>query len=125
MLYRIHTNHDLQYHFYIHVGAQSPNSPSSLRAINVGLNSATIEWTVYSIRYTPETYIVKYGPQSILLEESEPVKGSFDIVTRNQVFSVNLTGLFPGTYYSFVVVANNGYGSRTSSRSGFWTGGRG
>ena len=97
--------------FLFQLGAQLPGRPSNPHVINVGLYSATIQWTVISIRYTPETYTVRYGINR-LSEESEPVESGLDFVTRYQVFSVNLTGLLPATEYTVQVVANNDYSRR-------------
>ena len=130
-IHHTHTNsgQDLYSHSYIHIGERSPGPLSSLHAINVGLTSATIQWTVSIIRYTPETYTVWYGTSIYSyssLRESEPVESGSDFVTPNQTFSVNLTGLLPATEYSFWVVPRNDYYSyQYSYLSTFITGGTG
>ena len=112
-------------HFDVYIGRSSPYSLQSLQAINIGLYCATIQWTVRQIAYTPETYVVRYGMHSILLEESEQVESGSDYVTINQVFSVNLTGLRPATKYSFRVFSSNSHSRRYSLQSSFMTKGNG
>ena len=49
------------YHIYYSAGPRQPEVPMVVTATNVQDSSALIQWTVSSIAYTPETYVVEYG----------------------------------------------------------------
>ena len=81
----------------------------------ISTNSAIIQWTVPSIAYTPEMYVVEYGdvPDS-LIYSGDPVTSRDDIVTANKDYSFQLKGLKPGTMYYFIIESQN---SNLSSRT--------
>ena len=70
--------------------------------------SATIQWTVPSIAYTPETYVVKYGTSQDSLDlTSDSQHSGPDINIGSRTYSVRLSNLEPATTYYYKVVATN------------------
>ena len=89
---------------------------------NVRHNRATIQWTVARIAYTPETYTVHFGNSSgSLTNVSQQQESGDDFTATNLQFSVELTGLSPGSTYYYQVVAVNSVGSTTSDEQNFTT----
>ena len=79
-------------------------------------NTATIHWTVSMIAYTPETYTVHFGNSSGSLtpfNQQQPSGNNF--TANNLLFSIQLTGLAPGTTYYYQVVAVNSQPGSTQS----------
>jgi len=89
-------------------GPRPPNSPQDISTINIRDNRATIQWTVPSIAYTPETYVVEYGTSqdSLGLTSGSQHSGP-DITATDVTYSVQLSNLEPATTYHYQVVANN------------------
>ena len=84
-------------------------------------NSATIRWTVPSIAYTPETYVVRYGTTNVNRVSNEMSSGS-DISVTDLTLSVQLTGLEQLTEYMYEVQSSSSMGrATTSSRETFMT----
>ena len=77
---------------------------------------ATIEWTMDSISYTPETYYVKYGTSQELNNQSVIVYGSEDIHTVDKNYTVQIDGL---SKYFYQVIANNSVGKTSSDTECF------
>ena len=102
-------------------GPVQPVAPINLRSRNTGATSATIEWTVPIVIYTPESYVVNYIAGACLGQPlmSVPVQSGTDFVSENQIFSADLTGLVDNTTYSYQVVATNSVGSTTSAPQSF------
>ena len=102
-------------------GPVQPVAPINLRSRNTGATSATIEWTVPIVIYTPESYVVNYIAGASLGQPlmSVPVQSGTDFESENQIFSVDLTGLVDNTTYSYQVVATNSVGSTTSAPQSF------
>ena len=85
-------------------------------------SSAHIQWTVSSIAYTPETYVVEYGTSQDSLDmTSDPSHSGGDIIVVNQMYSVQLSSLEPDTQYYYQVVATNTALSRSSNLLSFRT----
>ena len=86
-------------------------------------SSALIQWTVSSIAYTPETYVVEYGTSQDSLDmTSDPTHSGEDITIANVTFSVTLPALRENTTYYIHIVATNTAGrSNTSSVQRFMT----
>ena len=78
-----------------------------LMADNITYNSAIIRWTVPSLSYDPEIYIVEYG----LAMDSLTMTSSSDVTPLNYMDdfqgSVTLTGLNQLTLYYYRVMATN------------------
>ena len=89
---------------------------------NIQDSSALIQWTVSSIAYTPETYVVEYGTSQDSLDmTSDPTHSGEDITVVKQMYSVQLSSLEPVTQYYYQVVANNTALSRSSNLLSFRT----
>ena len=100
----------------------SPLQPSNLMSTDVRHNRATIQWTVSMIAYTPENYTVHFGTSPGSLSPFNQQRQSGDNFTAtNFPFSLQLTGLSPGTRYYYQVVAMNSVGSTTSDEQSFTT----
>ena len=85
-------------------------------------STAPIQWTVSSIAYTPETYVVKYGTSQDSLDmTSHQTHSGGDITVVNQMYSVQLSSLEPVTQYYYQVVATNTARSRSSTPHMFTT----
>ena len=104
------------------VGPSSPSQPTSVRYINTTHSTATIEWRISSIAYTPETYYVEYGTsRSVLNQQSRSIESGSDLTITNQLYSVDITGLMSNTTYYYRVVASNSFTSTPSTISSFVT----
>ena len=98
------------------IGPGPPMQPTDLAVISSDATTATVQWTVPVIAYTPETYIVSYSTRSLTRQVlmSDPVESGADFDAVNQMFSVELTGLEPNTAYNYQVISSNTVGSNTS-----------
>ena len=104
------------------VGPRSPSMPTSVRFTNTSHSTATLEWRIPLITYTPETYYIEYGISSTMLDQRSVSTGSGgDLTVMNQVYSVDLTGLSSNTTYYYRVVASNSFTSTSSSLGTFVT----
>ena len=104
-------------------GPSPPLQPSNLMSTGVRHNRATIQWTVPRIAYTPENYTVHYGtsPGSLTPFNQQEQSGD-DFTATSLQFSIQLTGLAPGTRYYYQVVAMNSVpGSTQSTINSFTT----
>ena len=90
--------------------------PTNVRVITASATTAVVLWTVTTIAYTPETYVVSYSTGSLKRQVlmSEPVESGADFDAVNQLFSVELTGLEPNTTYNYQVISSNTVGTNTS-----------
>ena len=83
-------------------------TPDNAAAIDVLDNRGTIQWTVPSIAYTPETYVVEYGTSQDSLDlTSDSQHSGPDITVTDVTYSVQLFNLEPATTYHYRVVATN------------------
>ena len=100
----------------IYSGPEHPMMPVLDGIGNISDSSALIQWTVSSIAYTPETYVVEYGTSQDSLDmTSDPTHSGEDITVVNQMYSVTLTDLREKTTYYVHIVANNTAGRSTTS----------
>ena len=93
----------------------------NLMAVDITHNSATIRWTVSSLTYDPEIYVVQYGlAMDSLTNNSAMVIGDITPVNYMEAFqgSVTLTGLNRLTTYFYRVMSTNSHGSATFSAIG-------
>ena len=88
----------------------SPLQPDNVRSSDVQDSRATVQWTVTSISYTPETYVVMYGTAEGNLDTTSVEEREDDITARDVSFSVQLSGLQPATVYYYIVRATNSHG---------------
>ena len=102
------------------IGPVSPVVATSTRYINGSHSTATIEWRVSAISYTPENYTVEYGTSSSsLTERSTTLSSSSDLTVTNMLYSVTITGLSSNTTYYYRVVSSNGFFSTATSQRSF------
>ena len=93
-----------------------PYPPQQVHSDIVTHNTALIQWTVSSIAYTPETYVVEYGTsQNSLDMTSDPTHSGEDITIANVTYSVTLSDLRENTTYYVHIVATNTAGRSTTS----------
>ena len=96
---------------------------TNLMDISTSFDSATIQWTVPLIAFTPETYVVHYGTNIGSLNlMSDPVESGYDFEAVNIIFTIHLNGLHPGTLYYYQVSATNSNASILSDIELFQTG---
>ena len=121
--YMMYILYSLFHHLHVCalIGPSDPVQPTSLRATGTSFNGTTIHWTVTRIAYTPETYTVHFGtsPGSLTNVSQQRPSGD-DFTATNLSFSVQLTGLTPGTDYSYRVVATNTVGRTAMSVIGMF-----
>ena len=87
-------------------------------AVDITQNSVIIRWTVLSLSYDPEIYIVQYGlAMDSLTMTSSMVMGDVTPLNYMDEFqgSVTLTGLSRLTPYYYRVMATNGGGTTFSA----------
>ncbi len=95
---------------------------TDLTATSDFYNTATIQWTVPVIAYTPETYVVYYGTDMSTLDRmSDTVSSGSDFVATNIQLFVELTGLTFSTEYYYQLVANNTFAPTYSEVMNFTT----
>ena len=110
------------YIIYYYSGPDQPMMPVLVGTGIISDSSALIQWTVSSIAYTPETYVVKYRTSQDNLDmTSDPTDSGEDITVVNQMYSVQLSNLEPATQYYYQVVATNTALSRSSNLLSFRT----
>ena len=100
-----------------------PNPPQQVHSDIVTHNTALIQWTVSSIVYTPETYVVEYGTSQDSLDmTSDPTHSGEDITIASVTYSVTLSDLRENTtYYVHIVATNTADRSTTISVERFTT----
>ena len=105
-------------HTHLTSGPRAPHYPQQVSVRQITPNSATIQWTVPSIAYTPETYVVKYGTsQDNLNLTSGSQHSGPDISIGSRSYSVQLSGLRVATLYYFSIVATNTVGPNGTNGS--------
>ena len=93
-----------------------PIPPIGLSVSGITHNSATISWTVTSLSYGPETYVVQYGTVMNNLDQTSSMENSgSDIFLTDFTHSISLTGLQLTTTYYYRVIAMNSGGGMTPS----------
>ena len=97
-------------------GPTDPVAPFPFNAIDVFGSQVTIQWTVPSIAYTPETYVVQYGLfENSISSNSSLVQSITDIAITDKTYHVVLMGLEPVTEYFYRVVSTNTVGRSTTT----------
>ena len=99
-----------------------PRALVSVRSGDVTADHSIIRWTVPSIAYTPETYVVMYGTNENNLDQaSEEEMGGTDITAVDTLVTVTLSNLQALTIYHYKVVATNSHASTESGVNTFTT----
>ena len=70
-------------------------------------NRVTIHWTVPSVSYDRESFVVMFGNDSSLSRSSSSVMGGEDISVLNDQYMVDITGLDLNTQYYYRVQSTN------------------
>ena len=83
--------------------------------------SAIIQWTVPTIVFSPEQYILEYGNNMNLDMQSQPQYSGTDISVEDRIYSVRLEGLSPGTTYYYRVQTMNTAGTAYTETLSFPT----
>ena len=110
------------YLFHFPLGPSNPIQPTNLTVVDITPYRATIQWTVTSIAYTPEQYVVLYGlNESSLIWESDIVTGTMELNNIDESYSVVLTGLTHNAVYYYQVSSTNTEGSTNSDTEMFRT----
>ena len=103
-------------------GSRRPDLPIDLKVAVIGTETAIIEWTVPTIAFTPESYVVYYGTSiKSLLLASDPVESGNNFSIINFKFSTQLSFLSSNTQYCYCVIAANTEGSTASAKKEFQT----
>ena len=107
-------------------GEALPVVPGRIDAVEERDSSVLIQWTIRSITYTPETYMVQYGtsPGNLNLTSDVIMSGN-DITVVDKTYMITLMGLQPVTMYYYRVMVNNSFGSIVSLIGNFITLARG
>lgn len=72
-------------------GPSPPSPPTELTLISADHQSATLQWTIPSVAYDNESYVVMFGRDSnMLVNTSDIVEGSTDITLLNRVSGCGL-----------------------------------
>ena len=79
-------------------------------AVNIGVNTVTIQWTVSIVAYTPEFYRIRFGTTMNNLNHTKDYPLIADFVTTNVTLSIDLTGLEQNTNYYYRVIVRNSEG---------------
>ena len=122
MVYSWKFSRDLIHSWPQIIGPRNPSQPTSVRYINTTHSTATIEWRISSVTYTPETYYIEHGTSpSMLDQQSLSVRSGSDLTITNQLYSVDITGLTSNTTYYYRAVASNSFASTPSTLKTFIT----
>ena len=104
------------------IGPMSPEPPVDLLTDSVTTHSATVSWTVPTIAFTTETYVVHYGTNKETLNTtSDPIAGLSNLTARYHRFLITLSALTPNTIYFYHINATNSIGSDVSQTANFIT----
>ena len=105
----------LLFSFPVSFSSSGPAPPYAFdpRSTDVTDTTAIISWTVDSIAYTPETYVVIYGTSREMLGKTSSQQRSTgpDISASSLSVTLPLSGLMPETAYHYTVNASNSYSS--------------
>ncbi len=83
----------------------------------INSNSATINWSVPIVSYTPETYIVYYGISTDNLNystndvDSLGIENESFLTAQDEEYSVDITGLTSGMKYYYQLNSSNSFSS--------------
>ena len=104
-------------------GPINPKLPVNVIATDVQTNSATIQWTVSSIAYDPETYLILYGTKPMMLVQNSSITAysSGDITRTNFNESLIIGELSFLTEYFYRVRVTNSHGIIFSELNRFIT----
>ena len=106
----------------LYLGRRNPVQPATVQAVNITSTSATVQWVVPYLSYTPEQYIVLYGTAEAMLDQtSTTLDSTTDITSLNVTYQVVIEGLVPNTLYHFQLRSTNTIGETTAAVMTFMT----
>jgi len=109
-------------YFSIYPGPAEPTRPIEVAAVNITLDSVTVQWVVSYLAYTPERYLVLYGTSNASLDRtSDVVLSTADLAASNETYNISVTGLEPNKQYHFKVYSSNTFGSVETALMTFTT----
>ena len=84
--------------------------------MNITSNSASVQWVIPYLAYTPEQYNINYGTARDSLDQSSPIlASSTNISASNMTYSISIQELTPNRVYYFQLRSMNTYGVTTSA----------
>ena len=96
-------------------GQRIPTQPMTVQTVNITSNSATVQWLIPYISYTPEQYTIDFGTaRETLGLRSSTLSSTTDISALNITYALTLQGLPPNTVYFFQLRSVNTYGATTT-----------
>ena len=99
-----------------------PNLSERVEVSKINTDGLVVQWVVPTIAYTPETYIVEYGTSNdSLVPSGDSVTSGEKIETVEQIYTLEVKGLKPGTKYYYSVVARSSAGSTRTAPSFVYT----
>lgn len=99
-------------YFPIYPGPAEPTRPIEVAAVNITLDSVTVQWVVSYLAYTPERYLVLYGTSNASLDRtSDVVLSTADLAASNETYNISVNGLEPNRKYYFKVYSSNTFDS--------------
>ena len=117
-MYKIMFMHSVNHVIILTAGPAAPMPVTGVMVINLGDDTATIQFTVTSLTYDPETYVVQYGASMGNLNETSSMETSgTDLDRTSFTLTIALMNLVPSTEYFYRVVATNS-DSSTNTPSG-------
>ena len=97
------------------LGQRLPTQPTTVQTVNITSGSATVQWLIPYISYTPEQYAINFGTaRETLVFRSPTLSSSMDISALNITYVLTLQGLAPNTVYFFQLQSVNTYGETTT-----------
>ena len=98
------------------IGESAPIEPTFVRTVNISSNSATIQWVVTYLAYTPEEYTIHYGLDRESLDfTSTTVHSALDISAKNRSYENSLHDLATNKLYYFKIHSENTFGKTMTS----------
>ena len=96
-------------------GQRIPIQPTTVQTVNITSASATVQWLIPYISYTPEHYTIDFGTAREMLHLRSPtLSSSTDISALNITYALTLQALVPNTVYFFQLQSVNTYGETTT-----------
>lgn len=94
----------------MHIGY--PRLPEDVQVLDTTHFGVKIQWRIPSIAFSAETYTLFYGEteDNLTLTAGEPQFSGTNLAVENQIYSVNLINLSPGTTYYYRIRLENTYG---------------
>ena len=90
--------------------------PTLVMTVNITSTSATVQWAVPYLAYTPEQYTIHYGLDRESLDHmSNTIHSIQDISAKNRTYENSLHELAPNKVYYFEIHSENTFGETTTA----------